>query len=229
MAQSILCKGKENSSFLKWLANPLLRGAIRELWQFAGIIILEIPLKKPLTRKAVTYILFYILKEFLSSVGFKFLKIMISLVRVEWIFNVGTYWFFFYISLSICIYLHFIYIVLLYTSIIFTTPQNSYEWIVYLLIFNQTLVIHILYLAYFIDSCKDKDIELSTLIKNANSAREYFRILKERELFTPSDVIFMQFLLRESNCGVLNEKCIAYAKTQKALCFYEEPPSKFFF
>lgn len=64
------------------------------------------------------------------------------------------------------------------------------------------------------------------MIKNANSAREYFSILKEKELFTPSDVIFMQFLLRESKCGGLNEKCITYAKSQKALCFYEEPPSK---
>lgn len=34
----------------------------------------------------------------------------------------------------------------------------------------------------------------------------------------------MQFLLRESNCEELNEKCIAYATTQKALCFYEERP-----
>lgn len=61
------------------------------------------------------------------------------------------------------------------------------------------------------------------MIKNATSAREYLRILKDKELFTPSDVIFMQFLLRETNCGLLNDKCIAYAKTQKALCFYEEP------
>lgn len=64
------------------------------------------------------------------------------------------------------------------------------------------------------------------MIKNAKSAREYFSILKEKDLFTPSDVIFMQFLLRESNCGTLDEKCIKYAKTQKALCFFEEPPSK---
>lgn len=81
---------------------------------------------------------------------------------------------------------------------------------------------------HFSDSCKDKDKDLPPLIKTATSAREYFRILKDKELFTPSDVIFMQFLLRESNCGLLNDKCIAYAKTQKALCFYEEPPSKYF-
>lgn len=74
---------------------------------------------------------------------------------------------------------------------------------------------------FFIDSLKDK---LS--IEKKETAREYFDILKENELFTPSDVIFMQFLLKESNCGVLYEKCIAYATTQKALCFYEERPSK---
>lgn len=74
---------------------------------------------------------------------------------------------------------------------------------------------------FFIDSLKDK---LS--IEKKETAREYFDILKENELFTPSDVIFMQFLLRESNCEELNEKCIAYARTQKALCFYEERPSK---
>lgn len=76
---------------------------------------------------------------------------------------------------------------------------------------------------FFIDSFKDK---LS--LEKKETAREYFNILKRNELFTPSDVIFMQFLLRESNCGLLNDKCIAYAKTQKALCFYEEPPSKYF-
>lgn len=91
-----------------------------------------------------------------------------------------------------------------------------------------TLVIHVLRLTFFIDSCKDKDKDLPPLIKTETSAREYFRILKDKELFTPSDVIFMQFLLRESHCGLLNDKCIAYAKTQKALCFYEEPPSKYF-
>lgn len=95
-------------------------------------------------------------------------------------------------------------------------------------LYSLKLFSYIFYLGYFIDSCKDKDKELSPLIKNATSAREYLRILKDKELFTPSDVIFMQFLLRETNCGSLNDKCIAYAKTQKALCFYEEPISKYF-
>lgn len=104
---------------------------------------------------------------------------------------------------------------------------NINYFILYLQLYSLKLFSYIFYLGYFIDSCKDKDKELSPLIQNANSPREYFRILKEKELFTPSDVIFMQFLLRESNCGTLNEKCIAYAKTQKALCFYEEPPSKY--
>lgn len=73
---------------------------------------------------------------------------------------------------------------------------------------------------FFIDSFKDK-----LPIEKKESAREYFNMLKKNDLFTPSDVIFMQFLLRETNCEELNEKCITYATTRKALCFYEERPS----
>lgn len=80
-------------------------------------------------------------------------------------------------------------------------------------------------ISYFhIDSFQDK-----ITIEKKKTAREYFDLLKKKKLFTPSDVIFMQFLLRESNCAELNEKCIAYATTQKALCFYEELPSKIHF
>lgn len=77
---------------------------------------------------------------------------------------------------------------------------------------------------FHIDSFQDK-----ITIEKKKTAREYFDLLKKKKLFTPSDVIFMQFLLRESNCAELNEKCIAYATTQKALCFYEELPSKIHF
>lgn len=79
---------------------------------------------------------------------------------------------------------------------------------------------------FFIDSCKEKDKELSPSFIKANSARDYFEFLEEEGLFTPSDVIFVQFLLRESGCGELYEKCIEYATTQKGLCFYEVSPSK---
>lgn len=77
---------------------------------------------------------------------------------------------------------------------------------------------------FHIDSFQDK-----ISIEKKKTAREYFDLLKKKKLFMPSDVIFMQFLLRESNCAELNEKCIAYATNQKALCFYEELPSKIHF
>lgn len=82
---------------------------------------------------------------------------------------------------------------------------------------------------FFLDSCKDNDKELSPSFIKANSARDCFEFLEEEGLFTPSDVIFVQFLLRASNCGELYEKCIEYATTQKRLCYYEEPRSKIFF
>lgn len=72
---------------------------------------------------------------------------------------------------------------------------------------------------FFIDSCKEKDKELSPSFIKANSARDYFEFLEEEELFTPSDVIFVQFLLRESGFGELYERCIEYATTQKRIMF----------
>lgn len=65
-------------------------------------------------------------------------------------------------------------------------------------------------------------------VLEAKSALDCLRILQDESLFTQTDVIFMQFLCRETDCLDLNEKCIEYAEKQKALCFYERTQGKTF-
>lgn len=124
-------------------------------------------------------------------------------------------------------------LILIKLLVCFLQLQHSHVFVIYLhksTIFfflhdYQLCNVYDLMNVYFhIDSFQDK-----ISIEKKKTAREYFDLLKKKKLFTPSDVIFMQFLLRESNCAELNEKCIAYATTQKALCFYEELPSKIHF
>lgn len=61
-------------------------------------------------------------------------------------------------------------------------------------------------------------------MNEARSARDCFRILDSEKLFTQLDVTFMQFLLRRTECKELEDKCVEYAKGQKALGFYEIQP-----
>lgn len=61
-------------------------------------------------------------------------------------------------------------------------------------------------------------------LREAKSARDCFRILDSENLFTKFDVTFVQFLLRRTECEVLENKCVEYAKRQKALGFYEIQP-----
>nr|XP_034321578.1 uncharacterized protein LOC105323062 [Crassostrea gigas] len=61
-------------------------------------------------------------------------------------------------------------------------------------------------------------------LMSASSASECFSILHEENLFTQKDVIFMQFLCKETGCEELYSQCIKYALTNKALCFFEKPP-----
>lgn len=56
------------------------------------------------------------------------------------------------------------------------------------------------------------------------SARDCLEILRDHKLFTPWDVIFMQYLLKNTECKALFEKCVAYAEAHGALCFYEKLP-----
>lgn len=60
----------------------------------------------------------------------------------------------------------------------------------------------------------------------ANSALECFRILREEMLFSPTDVVFMQFLCKEIKCEELYSRCIKYALENKALCFFERSSGK---
>lgn len=72
----------------------------------------------------------------------------------------------------------------------------------------------------FLDSGKVAD---TISLKNAKCARDCLRILRDENLFSPEDVIFIQYLLKKTNCKELNTRCYEYAKAQKALCFYEMP------
>lgn len=79
---------------------------------------------------------------------------------------------------------------------------------------------------FFVASGK---VENETSLSAANSALECFLILQDENLFTQNDVIFMQFLCKETDCKELYTKCKDYALTHEALCFYEQPPGKSFF
>lgn len=65
-----------------------------------------------------------------------------------------------------------------------------------------------------------------TNLQLANSALECFTILQDEMLFSPNDVVFMQFLCKEIGCEELNSRCIKYASSSKALCFFERPAGR---
>lgn len=79
---------------------------------------------------------------------------------------------------------------------------------------------------HFLDSGYVKN---KSSIENADSTRKCLRVLKDENLFTPTDVIFVQFLCRESNCSAQYEKCLEYAQDKKALCFYEKQTGTFYY
>jgi hypothetical protein len=64
-------------------------------------------------------------------------------------------------------------------------------------------------------------------VEKVNSIRELFLLLRENKLFTQSDVIFIQGLFKQIDCGKLYNKCIKYARKHGALCFYEKQPGAF--
>lgn len=82
---------------------------------------------------------------------------------------------------------------------------------------------------------EDKIQRLQDLIKNSgkvrdtdslsqvNNARECFRILRDENLFTPEDLIYVQYLLKTTYCEELYAICYEYARKQSSLCFYEMP------
>lgn len=64
-------------------------------------------------------------------------------------------------------------------------------------------------------------------VLDAKSAMDCLTILQDEKLFTQTNVIFMQFLCRETDCLELNDICIEYAEKQKALCFFEKQSGNF--
>lgn len=71
------------------------------------------------------------------------------------------------------------------------------------------------------DTCKSEDI---ASLKQAISARDCLRYLRDAKLLTSSDVIFVQYLFKKIDCKELFAECYKYAEEQEALCFYEKPP-----
>lgn len=80
-----------------------------------------------------------------------------------------------------------------------------------------------LFVCFFTDAFQFND--RTSLIK-AESVAECLGVLRDNELFKPSDVIFVQFLLKETGCLNLYKQCIKYAEEKNALCFYEKQPGK---
>lgn len=64
----------------------------------------------------------------------------------------------------------------------------------------------------------------NTELQKASSAAECFSILQKEDVFTPSDVMAMQFLLQKTKCKELEKECIEYAEKRKAKYFYEKSP-----
>lgn len=72
-----------------------------------------------------------------------------------------------------------------------------------------------------VDSHKVKDM---TLFAETVSARDCLEILCDQKLFTPRDVVFIQYLLKNTECMELFEKCVSYAEAHGARCFYQKLP-----
>lgn len=78
-------------------------------------------------------------------------------------------------------------------------------------------------IVYFLASNKVRN---QKSVCEATSTLDCLRILQDENLFTQTDVIFMQFLCRETKCFDLYKECIEYAEKQKALCYFEKMPGK---
>lgn len=74
-----------------------------------------------------------------------------------------------------------------------------------------------------LDSDRVENLESLRKSNQANCARDCVRVLRNEELFTYDNVIFVQYLLKITHCEERNAQCVNNAKTQNALCFYEAP------
>lgn len=68
-----------------------------------------------------------------------------------------------------------------------------------------------------------KKVKDEASIETATSAEDCMQVLVRENIFTHNDVIFMQFLCRETDCTELDTKCQEYAEKHNALCFYKQP------
>lgn len=77
-------------------------------------------------------------------------------------------------------------------------------------------------MAFFkIVSC---NVEDDTLLEEATTVLECFWILGKEGIISPSDIIVLQFLLKQTKCEKLERMCLEYAQQSKALCYFEKPP-----
>lgn len=68
------------------------------------------------------------------------------------------------------------------------------------------------------ESCKGVN---TVDLKGADSANDCLRIVMEAKYFTSTNVIYIQYVLKEIGCGELFEQCVNYAKDLDALCFHK--------
>ncbi|XP_061172835.1 antiviral innate immune response receptor RIG-I-like [Saccostrea echinata] len=76
-------------------------------------------------------------------------------------------------------------------------------------------------LKFLLRELMGKDTET---MMEAESMREILQVLRQKNIFSPKDVLTMQYLLRKTECAELCNKCTDYAKKCKALCFFENQP-----
>lgn len=108
--------------------------------------------------------------------------------------------------------------------------NNLYDWclqsnVVFDLTQMTCTCIYLNFHCIFFLGLGEVDMEL---IKKVKSIREMFILLQENKLFTQTDVILMQYLLKQAECKDLNNECIKYARKQRSLCFFEKPPGTIF-
>lgn len=67
------------------------------------------------------------------------------------------------------------------------------------------------------------DLKEDKELNKAKTAADCFMILWKEEIITTSNVIALQFLLKETKCEELERKCVEHAKKGDAMYYYEKP------
>lgn len=74
-----------------------------------------------------------------------------------------------------------------------------------------------------VDSGAVQDV---TSLRQAKSARDCLRILRDEKTFTPLHVMVVQYLMKRTECEELEQKCIEYAKEKDVMYFHVNPSGK---